>query len=240
MRANPLSALWEKWATKFAAISKRERVMVSAAVVVGAVMLGSTLFVEPALARLKLTQKNVVQQTGDLAKIRLQVNDLQEQAKVDPNAAQKAELARLEEQLKAFNNTMADTSSALVPPSKMNALLERILTKQPGLRLLSLRSLPPTSVLNPERGAKKEAAPGAASGSAAPETVAQSFDLYRHGVEIRVAGSYSELYQYLTLLESNGQKLIWGEMRLSVAEHPTAVLTLVVYTLSSERAWLSI
>lgn len=237
MSSNALLARWEQWSARFAAISRRERIMVSAAVVVGVVMLGSSLVLEPSFNRVKIAQKNLLQQTGDLVKIRLQVAEIQAQSAVDPNAAQKEELARLEERLKAFGQTMAETSSALVPPEKMNALLERMLARQPGLRLLSLRSLPPTSVLAAGGEAKKEVG---ASAAPAAEPGAKTYALYRHGVEIRVAGTYQELYQYLTLLESDRQKLIWGEMRLSVAEHPTAVLTLVVYTLSPEQAWLSI
>jgi MSHA biogenesis protein MshJ len=225
-----LLAKWTAWEEKFNAISQRERLMVSAAVVVGVVMLGGTLFVEPAFLKNKQANKTVVQQSEDLAKLRLQLLDLQEKLKFDPNAAKRVELARLEAKLKEHKATLNSDTGALVPPGSMNVMLERLLGRQPGLRLLSLRSLAPTSLLAPA-GEKKDSAGVAVKPKA---------DLFRHGVEIKVAGSYSELYQYLTQLESEGQKLLWGEVKLVVTEYPTAVLTLVVYTLSAEQAWLSI
>ncbi|HRE16105.1 MAG TPA: hypothetical protein PLW86_03430 [Rhodocyclaceae bacterium] len=230
MMPKPLVAKWEQWEEKFTAISQRERLMVSAAIVVGLLLLGGTMVVEPAFIKRNQTYKNIVQQTEDLAKLRLQLADLQDKLKVDPNAAKKKELSEVEARIKAFNATLTSDMGALVAPANMNAMLERLLGRQPGLRLLSLRSLPPASVM--ARSAEKKDAEKA-EGKPRP-------DLYRHGVEIRVAGTYGELYQYLNQLESDGQKLLWGEVKLSVAEYPTAVLTLVVYTLSAERAWLAI
>lgn len=231
MMPKALRARWENWETKFNAISRRERTMVSAAVVVGLVMLGSTLFIEPVFLRNKQVNQSIVQQSEDLAKLRLQVADLQEKLKFDPNAAKRAELAQLDAKLKEHEATLSSDAGTLVPPASMNAMLERMLGKQPGLRLLSLRSLPPSSLLAPAAD-KKDAA--AKSGKP------NRRDLYRHGVEIKVAGTYGELYQYLAQLESDGQKLLWGEVKLAVSDYPTAVLTLVVYTLSAEQAWLSI
>jgi len=228
MMPKPLVAKWEAWAEKFAAISQRERMLVSAAILVGLVMLGGTLVVEPAFLKRTQAQKDLVQQTEDIAKMRLQLAEARDKLKFDPNAAKRDELKALELRLKEFNARLSSDANALVSPAGMTAMLERLLGRQPGLRLLSLRSLPPSSVM-PEAAEKKE-----------DVVVKARPDLFRHGVEIRVAGTYAELYQYLSQLESEGQKLIWGEVKLAVPEYPTAVLTLVVYTLSAERAWLAI
>ena len=228
MMPKPLVAKWEAWAEKFAAISQRERMLVSAAILVGLVMLGGTLVVEPAFLKRTQAQKDLVQQTEDIAKMRLQLAEARDKLKFDPNAAKRDELKALELRLKEFNARLSSDANALVSPAGMTAMLERLLGRQPGLRLLSLRSLPTSSVM-PEAAEKKE-----------DVVVKARPDLFRHGVEIRVAGTYAELYQYLSQLESEGQKLIWGEVKLAVPEYPTAVLTLVVYTLSAERAWLAI
>jgi len=228
MMPKPLVAKWEAWAEKFAAISQRERMLVSAAILVGLAMLGGTLVVEPAFLKRTQAQKDLVQQTEDIAKMRLQLAEARDKLKFDPNAAKRDELKALELRLKEFNARLSSDANALVSPAGMTAMLERLLGRQPGLRLLSLRSLPTSSVM-PEAAEKKE-----------DVVVKARPDLFRHGVEIRVAGTYAELYQYLSQLESEGQKLIWGEVKLAVPEYPTAVLTLVVYTLSAERAWLAI
>ena len=69
---------------------------------------------------------------------------------------------------------------------------------------------------------------------------ARSFDLYRHGVEIRLEGSYGELQAYVTQLEQLQQRLVWGQLQYKVLEYPRAEMSLTVYTLSPDRAWLSL
>ena len=94
---------------------------------------------------------------------------------------------------------------------------------------VSLKTLAPQSVL-PVGEVK--------AGDAKP--VERSFDLYRHGVEIRLEGSYGQLQAYLAQLEKLQQKLLWGKLEYRVIDYPKAELTLTVYTLSPDRTWLAL
>jgi MSHA biogenesis protein MshJ len=46
--------------------------------------------------------------------------------------------------------------------------------------------------------------------------------------------------QYLTELEKMPTQMFWGEAGLSVEKYPNAVLTLTLYTLSLDKAWLTV
>jgi len=72
------------------------------------------------------------------------------------------------------------------------------------------------------------------------ETAERSFDLYRHGVEIRLEGSYGQLQAYLAQLEKMPQHLLWGQLSYRVIDYPKAEMTLTVYTLSPDRSWLAL
>lgn len=78
-------------------------------------------------------------------------------------------------------------------------------------------------------------APGAAS---APGAGHQS--LYRHGVELVLEGSYTDLLAYLQALEAMPQHVLWGGLSLKVLQHPTTQLTVRLYTVSRDRHWLEI
>lgn len=65
-----------------------------------------------------------------------------------------------------------------------------------------------------------------------------SAGLFKHGVEIRLEGNYQELTAYLERLEQAKSKLLWSSVTLVAEQHPKLVLTLTVYTLSLDRAWL--
>ena len=122
----------------------------------------------------------------------------------------------------------------------MSGVLEEMIGRQTGLRLLSLKTLAVAPLLEPK---KAEAAmpnvpnvPNAARPGDQPANVAAG--LFKHGVEIRLEGSYQELAAYLERLEHGKMKLLWSTASLSAEKHPRLVLTLTIYTLSLDRAWL--
>jgi MSHA biogenesis protein MshJ len=63
-------------------------------------------------------------------------------------------------------------------------------------------------------------------------------NIHKHGIEIRMAGNYLDLLAYVADLESLPQKLLWGNMALTVTAYPRSELTLTVYTLSLDPTWL--
>ncbi|MDO9244269.1 MAG: hypothetical protein Q7U32_10740, partial [Rhodocyclaceae bacterium] len=63
-------------------------------------------------------------------------------------------------------------------------------------------------------------------------------NIYKHGIEIKLAGNYQDLLAYVNELEASPQKLLWGNLRLAVKKHPVSELTLIVYTLSLDSIWL--
>ena len=83
-------------------------------------------------------------------------------------------------------------------------------------------------------------------GAKAPAKEAQDkpaervFDLYRHGVEIRLEGSYDDLQVYMAQLEKLPQRLLWGELVYRVIDYPRAEIRLTLYSLSPDKAWLAL
>lgn len=222
---------WEKLAARFNAYSQRERALLAAAAVGGVLMIGFTLFVDPNLSRAKVANRLADTQKSDLRNVEAQLGSLKAQMQVDPDAGRKAELAKLKAELARIESAVRNLEGGLVPPAQMNAVLERLLAGNTNLRLMSLKSLPPVNLA--ETGKPADAAKGAAGSS-------NALGLYKHGVEIRLEGGYSDLHAWLTQLESTQQKILWGDVRLQVVEHPRAVMVLTIFTLSTDKAWLAI
>lgn len=220
---------WSRLNDRYQAISRRERLLVALAAVFGPLLIGYTLFVDPQNARLKAMENTLAGEEATVARLQAEEASLQQQLSIDPDAGRKANLAalmaerdRLEEQLREF-------SSVLVRPEEMNGLLESMLVRHTGLRLLGLKTVAPQSILALENARDGEGKP-----------VERSFDLYRHGVEIRLEGNYGQLQAYLSQLEKLQQKLLWGPLKYQVIDYPRAELTLTVFTLSPDRTWLAL
>ena len=221
-----------KWAARYDALQSRERWLVAAAVLGGIVLLGYTLFVEPALKRSQLAERSMIEQQTQLAGLQAQSVALQSPER-DPDVAASAELASLKKQLAELGSRLVAMESSLVPPQRVPGLLEDMIGRKSSLRLLSLKTLPVAPLLDKKPGSEETATEKSAGNPAN-----SSAGLFKHGIEIRLEGSYEELAAYLDRLERSKLKLIWSSVSLSANRHPKLVLTLTVYTLSLDRAWL--
>jgi len=211
---------------RYAALSVREKRLVALALVIVPLIVCYSLLIDPQFARAAALGRSIVQQSGALTEMQAQVANLQQQLQIDPDAGAKAELASLKLEQERLDGELRKLNKTLVRPEEMNGLLESLLARHAGLRLLSLKTLAPQSVLGDKAGAAK--------------AEARSFDLYRHGVEIRLEGSFGELQAYLVQLEAPQQRLLWGQLQYKVTEYPKAEMSLMVYTLSPDRTWLAL
>lgn len=230
---NPVQTQWQQFGKRFDAYSARERALLAAALVGGSILLGNILLVDPALTRARQLYRQSEQQQMETQTLAAQAGALRAQLQVDPDAGKKAEIAQRKGELLAVENELQALEGDFVPPAQMNGLLEQLLSGQPRLRLLSLKSLPPVNLAAATPSAGDAAAP------AKPST-GEPLGLYRHGVELHLEGSYADLHAWLAQVEAAKQKLLWGDVRFRVVEHPRSQLSLTVYTLSTDKAWLAI
>ena len=226
-----MKAYWLKLAARYDALLERERWMVAAALLAGIVMIGFSVFVEPAMNRSRLAERSMADQRTQLASLQAQLLALQSPGQ-DPDVAARNDLDDLKKQLADLAGRFAALEGTLIPPQRMPGLLEDLIGRNSGLRLLSLRTLPVSPVLG-------DKAVAATATDAKPVNAADaSAGLFKHGVEIRLEGSYPELAAYLARLEKTPLKLLWSGVALSADKHPKLVLTLTVFTLSLDRTWL--
>ena len=205
------------WLAWFDARNQRERTIIAVAVVFLVLFLGDALLLSSPLIR---SRAQTEQHENEATSLSQQIQAAQsELASSAANRAQvlqtlKNRVAGLDGQLKSFDGT-------LVSPQAAPALLERLMGRRKSLQMLGLRTLAPVPAID---------GPSAAS---TPE-----LNLYRHGIEIRLAGSYGDLLGYLADLESAPERLLWEGAELKVDVYPRSILTLRVYTLSLDKAWL--
>jgi MSHA biogenesis protein MshJ len=230
-----LSDRWKQLEARYAGLSRREKLLLAGALIIVPALLVETLVLDAQRTRNRALERSVVQESASASALQAEVLALQQQVQRDPDAAAKAEIAALKLEQRGLESELQQLGTTLVPPEQMNALLERLLARHAGLRLISLKTLKPQSVLgDPDAPAGGAAKP--ANGSQ-PEP---RFDLYRHGVEIRLEGSFAELEAYLVQLEQSPQRLLWGQLQYEVIAYPKAEMSLMVYTLSADRSWLAL
>ncbi|GAB4126070.1 MAG: hypothetical protein Fur0040_08580 [Sideroxydans sp.] len=205
-------------------MSLRERVLIFAAAAFALVSLINTFFLDPLLAQQKRLAAQVVQQQERMKEIQAQLTSLLEAKQADAHAPQRERIRQLRAQIAEGEAYLKATQDKLVAPDKMAGLLEQMLNRHGRLQLVTLNTLPVSLFIEPKEGA----------------ATAQQRQIFKHGVQLTVRGSYPDLLQYLTALEQLPVQMFWGAAKMNVVKYPEAELTLTLYTLSLDKTWLQI
>jgi len=222
---------WKMYAARIDALSLRERLMVFGAAILVAVYLMFALFIEPAQKREKMLAAQALQQRNELQVLQQQVQVLGKRM-ADPDGASRTRRNDLQVQIAAIDDSLKSMQHSLVPAQRMNTLLQSMLARNPRLQLVSMRTLP-LSTLVEKRSGTPEAA-------AADKQALGEGNVFKHGVELRVAGSYADLYDYLQRLEKLPARMFWSRATLNAGDYPKVTLTVTIYTLSLDKAWLEV
>lgn len=229
---------WRSLAERVDAMSLRERALIFLAAVLVLVTLFNSLLIDPLLARQRMLSQQIAQTQTQTNILQVQIQALVAEQNADPDAALRARLAQLQQELAGADTTLLDYRSGLVPPQQMPAMLKDMLQRNRALRLVSLKTLPTQNLsAAAAQTAAQTASVQPASGPLAP---AQQAAVFRHGVEITVEGSYADLLRYLTAMESSPYRMFWGKAELKADAYPKTTLTLTLYTLSLDQTWLTI
>lgn len=231
---------WQTLSNRLNALNPREQWLISLMVLVVAGAILYAVLLDPLLMRKKQMAAELVTQQAQLSSLQGQLQSVQASGRPDPNAPTRARLAELQQKLAQTRTALQGLQENLVPADKMSRLLQDVLGQSRGLKLASLKTLPVGGLLdeidNPEKAAA--AAPAATPAEVAPAPAGPV--IYRHGVEIAVVGKYADLAQYLVAVEKLPWRVLWGKAQMRVDTWPNATLSITLYTLSTDKTWLSI
>ena len=232
---------WLQFAARVEALQPRERVMAFGAAVVVLVFLANSLVFAPLSRKEAALRSTLAQQAGAIDGIDADVAAKARAYAIDPNDALRKRLAAVRAETERTSADLRTMQKGLVPPERIAPLLESILRANGRLKLVSLKTLPVTT-LNDAAAQPAAPAVSAAPGAAAvtPPVVKAPDLLYRHGVELTVRGSYLDMVDYMHALETLPTQLFWGKAQLDAEEYPNVRLTLTLYTLSLDSKWMKL
>jgi MSHA biogenesis protein MshJ len=230
---------WQKYAAKIDAMSLRERIILFGGLLLVIVYIAFMVFIDPAQQRKKVVSAELEKQRAEMQVLQIQIADLAAK-RGDPDAANLARRNGLGEQIAGIEVSLKDMNQTLVPAQNMKALLQEMLTHQPRLQLVALKTLPVTPLVEKKEKAEKTEKTDAANGAvpAPVNTPLVESNVFKHGVEITLQGSYADLYEYLTRVEKLQWRMFWSRASLNAEDSPRLKLTVTIYTLSLDKAWL--
>lgn len=136
---------------------------------------------------------------------------------------QRARLKSLQDELRSLDTAVGQINKRLVPPKEMAKLVAQVLRSNEGLQLLKIESLPSTIV--EDKNVQQQLG---------------SNTIYRHGMRVQFRGEYRDIVSYLHALETLPWRIYWGEVSLVTDLYPRSTVTVVIYTLSLNEAWIGV
>ena len=210
-------------------LSLRERVVVLVAVVLLLILLWDSLLMGPLEKERKL-------RLAQVEALRAEVEGLEKSVEAivamgDPTKQGRAEVEKLRKEITGLDTQLAGVTSGLIAPKEMSQVLEQLLKRTSRMTLHGLRTLPPEAVVAPLAG-------DAAATSAALD--AGSVNIYRHGVELELDGTYLEALAFLQAVEGLPWRFFWDQVEFTVVEHPQGRMKLTLYTLGLQEGWIGV
>lgn len=225
--ANQLQVLNQKWVV----LTKRDRVMLFLVGLFGIAGLLDTYLTDPIRQQKVIATQELEKLAADTAKVELQMTKL--------SASGESASTRLQQEIQAYKTqiaiqekTLKDLGSMMVTPQEITALMRKLLQQHDNVRVINMESLVPVSFI------KKLTTDKLASA----ESAATQIDIgvmYQHSIRLKLQGGYLALMGYVSDLKALGTTVAWEKAEFK-SNYPDAELTLEVYTLSPEKAWLGI
>jgi MSHA biogenesis protein MshJ len=229
-----MKAAWERLARRFEALKPRERALVFLAGVAIVAWIGFMAVIDGAMTRKKELTKSVERQRTELAQMKSQIADLNRTLASDPDAEGRKRTEVLRRQLGGYDTELRGVQQGLVPPNRMVRVLEDMLGRDARVHLVKLRTLPVAALI--------ENAPSPAAPASGPAPGVQPKPpgslVYKHGIELTVEGPYLDLMDYQARLEKLPWKMFFARTSMDSTAYPKVYMTITLYTLSLEEAWL--
>lgn|SRR5574340_1217251 len=232
---------WHLACTRIDEMSLRERALLFAAGGFAVISLINAMLLDPLFAEQKILSAQVIQKQEKMKELQAAIQSQLQARRDNENSPLRMRVAQLKQQLQEQDGYLQNRRSRLVEPDKMADVLRQVLSRNGGLQLVALKTLPVSLLIeNPQ----------AANGAGQPAVTANAGDvqkqpdaqkqIFKHGVQISVRGGYPELLRYISALERMPAQMFWGEVSLNVEQYPNSVLTLTLYTLSLDKTWLTV
>jgi MSHA biogenesis protein MshJ len=197
---------WTPLAARVDEMALRQRAMLFVTLSVALIGLVHVFLLEPLFVKQKNLIERAKRDQSQLTAIRAQISAVVREQQSDPEMAA---LRQLESRIAEAERTLAGKKEDFAAASRLPALVRELLGGARRVNLEQLRVLP---------GAQVEGS-----------------QLYRHGVEMSLTGTYLDLLQYLAALEKLPVRLLWGSTELQVQQYPEVRLTVQLYTLQPQR-----
>ncbi len=201
----------------------RERILLLVCVVSVLLVLINYLLLQPFSRQLHHARSELTELKNKQVELQARLSVAAARRDSDPDRENRTRLQLLQQESERLHQQLAESIANLVAPRDMAALLKQVLTRQEGLKFVSLGNLAPERIM-----------------PAGKETGGEGLDavIFRHPLRLEFDGDFLTLLRYLHQLEQLPRDLAWDEIDIETRDYPTARVRIQVHTLSLTEGWI--
>lgn len=227
-----LPAAIERSIAKFDAMSLRERVLVAAALAAALAMVWTIAIHDRIEGRRRALLAEITSIQDALLSPSFSMT-----AASDPVALALAREQELAIRLEEIDAKLGAHSAGLIPPERMVEVIHDVLSRQRGVKLVSLHNKPVSRLA---QSTAEHAARNRSDGNDAQESPDEQSGPYMHPVEIVIEGRYLDILAYLRALEKLEWRFYWKRLELTTVDYPSNRVRIELGTLSMEKEWIGV
>lgn len=236
---------WRDYSAKYLKITQREQTLILATGVIAVIFILFNFVIEPQIGNLKNINQKISQQTSLIDVNTNAIASLERRLLEDPNDILEKQRAYYAKKISKVDEEILALTSDLIDPIQMRHALMALLKLQKGLSLLSFELQGAEPLILPQNVGKnivdtEQTTKTAEKTKPTPLAASATIGLYKHGVKLKLSGSYFQLRDYLEQLESLQWKFFWNEFNYQSVEYPKSELEIEIFSLSTQEEFLGV
>lgn len=236
-----MKRVYQKKMMSINALHNRERLLLLFSLVIIIYILWAKFLYQPVKLNVQKTKAEINYATNKIEETNQQIQAMADTiATVSKTGHEDVSTrAELMKTAKILDMQLGILTSDLISPEQMASALHTMLSRQKGLELLSLDTIPATEV--EKRNTENHQDQNNFDQSQEKTTEEDNMvvpGLYKHEIKIVLLGDYFSVLNYLVSLEGLGWRLFWDKLDYEVMDYPTAQITITLHTLSSEKGFI--
>ncbi len=222
----------QKLQGRWVMLAKRERLMLFLVGLFAIAGLLDTYLIEPVRQNMQATTAELTTLQAQTAKLVQDMANLKQGIGAHQRSPLQSEMLALQAKVAGQEAMLARLGDLMVTPANILPLMKQVLSRHADVQMLSLESLPPVGFVEKHlQGNVADTAPTSESLNVS--------HIYQHSLRLKLTGNYMAVMRYVVDLKSMGHRIAWENAQM-VANYPSCELTLEVFTLSTQRAWLGV
>jgi len=226
---------WQEYSDKYLALTIREQYLIFLTGLVAILFIAFYLFIDAKVIANKKSATQIVRLQSSIQSLKNSTIEMQTALQRDPNEDTRNKIAQYEAKLAKVDEKLLSLTSDLISPVQMRYALLDLLKLEKGVSLLSFELLGAQPLLEEPENTTADG-----NVSSQLDTNNSQLNLYRHGIKIKLSGSYFDLQSYLSQLENLSWKFFWQDFNFQLTEYPKSELEIEMYSLGTKKEFVGV